>query len=280
MINCDFEYYKPESIEEAVSTFNTLKELGKKPMYFAGGTEIISMTRKNLLRPEALIDLKLIKECQLIECDKDTLCYGSMITLNKACEDSRFPLLSDICSTIADHTIRNRLTLGGNICGRLPYKEAVLPFLLIPTTAVIACKDGLRKESMSAAFDKRLKLNEGEFLVQFIVDQEYLSLPYIHIRKERNGRVDYPLIHTAALYLENETRLAVTGLCAFPFRGTKIEYKINDPATFIVDISDKIDELLPSGIKQDHLASSDYRRALFNLALADILDCRGGRIYV
>ena len=280
MIFHDLQYYQPSSIEEAVSVFFNLKEQGKKPMYYAGGTEIVSMARKGLLRPNALIDIKHIKECLLMEMDGNTLFYGSAVPLNFVAQSIQFPLLADVSKTIADHTIRNRLTLGGNICGRLPYKEAVLPFLLVPTTAVVASKEGLRREPLTSSFNKRLKLTEGEFLVQLIVDRTYASLPYSRIRNQRSGKVDYPLLHVAALYLEGETRIATSGLCSFPFRAHAVESALNDSSSFILQISDKMDKLLPAPVKQDHLASSDYRKALFGLALSDIIAHKGGKIYV
>ena len=42
MITFDFDYYKPDSVEQAVKIFKDLSERGKTVIYYAGGTEIIS----------------------------------------------------------------------------------------------------------------------------------------------------------------------------------------------------------------------------------------------
>jgi len=45
MIPFDFEYYRPKKIKEAIQLFNRLKSSGREPIYYGGGTEIISMAR-------------------------------------------------------------------------------------------------------------------------------------------------------------------------------------------------------------------------------------------
>ena len=48
MIAFDFEYYKPDTVEDAVKLYNKLNSNGKKPIYYGrGGTEFISMARMN-----------------------------------------------------------------------------------------------------------------------------------------------------------------------------------------------------------------------------------------
>ena len=67
MIPYDFEYYKPSSIQEALNLFVELNKTGRKPVYFSGGTEIITLGRLNLVTGDAVIDLKEIPECNGIK---------------------------------------------------------------------------------------------------------------------------------------------------------------------------------------------------------------------
>ena len=53
MIAFDFEYYKPETIAEAVETFAIENRKGKKVIYFAGGTEFITLARVNKLNADS-----------------------------------------------------------------------------------------------------------------------------------------------------------------------------------------------------------------------------------
>lgn len=128
MISFDFEYYKPDTIEEAVKIFQDLDSQGKEPLYYSGGTEIITLGRLNQLFTKAVIDLKGIPECNGLEMKNNQLILGSALTLTKIVETNPFPLLTKSAGRIADHTTRGKITLGGNICGSFIYREAVLLF--------------------------------------------------------------------------------------------------------------------------------------------------------
>ena len=50
MIPFDFDYYRPDTVEEAVSAFSRLDAEGKNPAYYGGGSELISMYRDPNIR--------------------------------------------------------------------------------------------------------------------------------------------------------------------------------------------------------------------------------------
>ena len=53
MISFDFEYYRPDDIKEAAEVYAQLQKDGKNPLYFSGGTEVITMARKGTLKFDA-----------------------------------------------------------------------------------------------------------------------------------------------------------------------------------------------------------------------------------
>jgi CO/xanthine dehydrogenase FAD-binding subunit len=85
-----------------------------------------------------VIDIKEISECRSAARQGEQVVLGAALSLNEVVDSKLFPLLSATCRRIADHTVRNRLTLGGNICGRLPYREAGLPLLVAGAQVEIA----------------------------------------------------------------------------------------------------------------------------------------------
>ncbi|UUZ84865.1 FAD binding domain-containing protein [Paenibacillus sp. P26] len=93
MISFDFDYYRPASAAEAVRLFQQADAEGKQPLYYAGGTEIITMARLNQLWTGAVIDIKGIPECRSMEVQKDRLVIGSAVTLTALSEARLFPLL-------------------------------------------------------------------------------------------------------------------------------------------------------------------------------------------
>ena len=277
MIPFDFEYYLPQTAEEAVNLFTRLDSEEKKPIYYAGGTEIITLCRQQKIATGALIDLKSIPETTVFEKNNGQLAIGANLNLNWIVEENRYPLLSVIVKEIADHTVRNRLTLGGNICGQLPYREALLPFLLTEAEVMLAGPEGRRTEQVTTLFDKRLKLAKGELLVQFKVQEDILNLPFLTRRRVKQGPVDYPLYHLACIMEDEKLKLAVAGLCAFTFRSRELEQVVNNQTSKHSGTISELIEKLPGDIRADQRGSAAYRKALFEKDLELFITEMGGR---
>jgi len=82
MIPFDFDYYRPDTVGEAAEIYSRLDSQGKEPLYYGGGSEIISLARVNNIRTKAVIDLKAIPECNILEFREDRLLIGSSVTLS------------------------------------------------------------------------------------------------------------------------------------------------------------------------------------------------------
>lgn len=271
MIPYNFEYYKPSSVEEAVNIFQKLNSHGKEPLYYGGGTEIISMARRNDIHTKAVIDIKGIPECNTFEIQGDKLIVGSAVTLTGISEANLFPLLSKASSGTADHTIRNKITIGGNICGRIIYREAVLPFLLCDSTVIIAGSGGIRRTPINEAFNKTLKLGTGEFLVSIETDKYYISLPYVNIKKTRLEEIDYPLVSISALKKDGFIRIAFSGACPYPFRSSNVEEDLNNRLEPVETRIKNAIGRFPCPVMGGISGSAEYREFVIKNALFDIL---------
>ena len=263
MIPFHFDYYRPDTIEEAVQIYQYLDGQGKKPLYYSGGSEIISMARMNNISTRAVVDLKEIPECRMLEFEDGDLMIGASVTLSSLTESNLFPLLAKSCGRIADHTMQCKITVGGNVCGTIIYKETLLPFLLADCIVVTAGEGGIKKKSIHEIFHERLKLSKGEFIVQFLVERKFCSSPYFHIKKTKNEKIDYPLVSVAALLDSDRLKVAFSGLCEFPFRSAEVESELNDNSLpFETRISNSF-QLLPASVMNDLSGSDRYR--LFSL---------------
>lgn len=271
MIPFDFEYYRPRSIKEAICLFHQLDAEGKIPLYYGGGTEIITMGRLQQIITKAVIDLKGIPECNVYIRDDQKLTLGSTLTLTEVQETKVFPLLGETAGRVADHTTRNKITLGGNIVGKIIYREAVLPFLLADSTFVIAGREGVKHIPAQQAFIEKLQLQKGEFLIQIITEQKYVGLPYYSVKKRQLEKIDYPLVTVAALKSDDSIRIAFSGLCAFPFRSFAMEAVLND---WDIPVEKRIERALfhiPGLILEDIRGSRAYRIFVLKYVLYDIL---------
>lgn len=272
MIPTKFEYYKVDTLEEAFEAFNELNLQGKYPMYYSGGTEIITMARANNIHMGAVIDIKGISECCNIEMKDNKLIIGSAVTLSQISESKIFPLFCQTAARIADHTVQCKLTIGGNLCGTIIYKETSLPLMLCDSTAVLFGKNGKREVQFNQIFDKKLNLLPGEILVNIKIDDRYFSLPYVHVKKTKSDKIAYPLLTVAALKKDDKIRIVFSGLYSYPFRNKEIENCINnDDLNYKNKISQIID-LLSSSILNDIEGSSEYRKFVLKNTLENTFE--------
>ncbi|MGG1314629.1 FAD binding domain-containing protein [Cohnella laeviribosi] len=277
MIPYDFEYYRPASVAEAIRLYGGLEKQGKSPVYYSGGTEIITLGRINLVKTGAVIDIKHIPECQVLGFEQNRLILGAGLSLTKLEEADPFPLLSKTAREVADRTSRNKITLGGNICGRIFYREAVLPFLLADSHVVLAGRDGIKRRSVHDVCNGNLRLDKGELLVQLLTERSYLELPHVSIKKRKQWETGYPLITVAALRKDDRIRVAFSGLCPFPFRSVELEEELNRRHVPLKTRVDQAVRRLPSPILNDIEGSAEYRIFVLRNLLEDVMEEMEGK---
>lgn len=272
MIPFDFAYFQPDSPYEAANTFSLLQSQGKSAVYYAGGSEIITMCRAGSIRPDAVIDIKNIPECKSLSVDGKILKIGSACTLNQIGVSKLFPLLTLACGRIADHTNQCRITLGGNLCGTIIYRETSLPLLLSEAHVTLWGPQGGRTAPFQSVFEGRMQMKPGEMVVEIQVPVWALSVRYAHIKQTANEKIDYPLVSVAAIWKENRLRVALSGVCSYPFRSAKMEAALNDRARPIDERVRTACNLLPQQAHDDAEGSGQYRLFVLNHTLQQLLE--------
>lgn len=271
MISYDFAYYRPTSIEEAINQFQDLRSQQKTVIYYGGGTEFISRARRNELNVDAVIDLKYIPDCNILKKDQDKVVFGSTTTLTEVANSNFYPLLTEVIRKIATQTERNKITIGGNLASHLPNREALMPFLLSDSQVAIAGKNGTKIVNMNDIFNNGFQLEDGEFIVKIITKQKFTTYPYFNSRQTKQSRVNYPIVSLAAMKIDNQIRVACSGVCHFPFRLSEIETTLNHPTTKNDKVINQAINHLPAPLLDDLQASAPYRKFVFKNALTDLL---------
>lgn len=278
MIANNFIYCKPENRREAVKAYKALSKENKNVFYYGGGSEIITMARAGSSVPDAVIDLKAIEECNKLEIKDDYLVIGGTVSLNAIEESGLFPLLGTTGARIADHTNQCRITLGGNIGGTIIYRETVLPLLLTDAKIILYGPRGFRRLQFKNAFDKRVKLRDGEFIYQVKIKKDMLSLPFTHVKKTAIEKIDYPLVTVCSINYKGQLRFAFSGLCSFPFQSREIDEVLNDPKPALAEKLDKIHGLLPEPPVTDYQGSGEYRLFVFDNMIRSVLERKNDEI--
>src|SRR5918911_1856478 len=120
MLLREVEYARPASVQEAVRLL--ADNDGARAL--AGGQTLINVMKARAASPDMLVDLNGLDELKGIELAADgTLSIGAMTTYTELVESAEArarPILGEVCATIADVQVRNRGTIGGNVCANDP----------------------------------------------------------------------------------------------------------------------------------------------------------------
>jgi aerobic carbon-monoxide dehydrogenase medium subunit len=120
MLLAEVEYARPTSVDEAVRLLGAHD--GARPL--AGGQTLTNVMKARAAAPDVLVDLAKLEELRTIGRSGDGLEVGAMVTLAELVRSSEVaetrPILAEVAAQIADVQVRNRGTIGGNICSNDP----------------------------------------------------------------------------------------------------------------------------------------------------------------
>ncbi len=144
MLLREVEYARPASVQEAVRLLAEYE--GARAL--AGGQTLINVMKARAASPDVLVDLNELDELKGIELGPDgTVEIGAMATYSDVIDSAEArarPILGEVCAQIADVQVRNRGTVGGNICSNDPTNHLPPLLVAVRATMTIAGSDGER----------------------------------------------------------------------------------------------------------------------------------------
>lgn len=121
MLLREVEYALPKTVDEALEALGSHE--GARAL--AGGQTLLNVMKARAASPDVLVDLAKLDELRTIEPAGDGgLRLGAMVTYAELMRDAAVaearPILAEVSSQIADVQVRNRGTIGGNVCSSDP----------------------------------------------------------------------------------------------------------------------------------------------------------------
>ena len=253
-----FDLIRPENWGEALKV---LKEYGDDAQIIAGGQSLIAMLNMRIAKPSILIDINSIKDGHRLISHNDTIEISALYTqlnLETRIETKEdLPLIAEALPYIGHQQHRARGTIVGSICHSDPSSE--LPLCILALKGVIKLNSFKGKRGVKAKdffLGPLLNSKRQDEIVESVLipkAQKFTGYAFNEI-SEKHG--DFALASFAAIVNENNTRLAVGGVCEKP---VVREWE----NTNIKDLSDLINEFAwDLEIISDQHSTDKYKREL------------------
>ncbi|MFN0155096.1 MAG: FAD binding domain-containing protein [Gaiella sp.] len=266
MLLREVEYVRPSTVEEAIGLL--AEHDGARAL--AGGQTLVNVMKARAAAPDVLVDLNRLHELRDISfsADEAWLEIGAMATSSQIVASSEVdvarPILAEIAATIADVQVRNRGTIGGNVCVNDPTNH--YPPLLAALGATFTIRGAQGERTVDAE----------EFFVGVYVtavgEGELLTKISVPTRKPGTGdgmagltlgKHGTYIVSAAATTGPAGTRIAIGAVSSAPVRASQMEERLAGG-----DLSEASVREAAAGLgasldpPSDVHASADYRRAL------------------
>src|SRR5262245_1706065 len=153
MIPRGFEYFAPHTLDEAVSL---LGKLGQEAKILSGGQSLIPMMKLRLATPPYIIDINRIPNLNYISESNGFLRIGALARESDLEVSptiiSRYPILMDTTSVIADPLVRNQATVCGNLAHGDPANDHPATMLALGASLIAIGPGGAREMPIEGFF--------------------------------------------------------------------------------------------------------------------------------
>ena len=280
MLLREVEYARPGSVEEAISLL--AEHEGARAL--AGGQTLVNVMKARAASPEVLVDLGDLEELRAIGFSSDGMLeIGAMATYAQVVASSEVevarPILAEVASTIGDVQVRNRGTVGGNVCVADPTNH--LPPLLVALGATFTIR-GSQGERTVPAEDFFVGVymtaaGEGELLTKISVPPSSgAGDGFAGLTIGAHGTY---IANAAATVSDEGVRVVLGCVAATPVRATGMEERLA-AEDFSEDAVRAAAEGLGASLDppSDVHGSADFRRHLAEVsAVRAVLQAASGR---
>jgi aerobic carbon-monoxide dehydrogenase medium subunit len=217
MLLAPVEYARPSSLDDAVRLLSAYD--GARVL--AGGQTLTNVMKARAAAPDVLVDLNDLDELRAISRGSDGgVEVGAMVTLSELIRSPEVsearPILAEVASQIADVQVRNRGTIGGNICSNDPTNHLPPVVAALGATMTIRAADGERTVGADDFFlgVYMTAVAPGELLTKITIPaldgarDAFASVPI--------GKDGTCIVNAAATVRDGQARIALGCVAAVP----------------------------------------------------------------
>lgn len=253
MLLKEVEYTRPGSVAEAVRLLSG----HENARALAGGQSLVNVMKVRVASPDRVVDLNRIAELREIHAAGGALDLGAMTTYAAIIESADVraarPILGEVALKIADTQVRNRGTIGGNLCSNDPTNHFPPLVAAMEAEMTIVGPDGERTVGADAFFEGvyMTAVSPGEVLTNVRIPARGAARDgwaSMTLGKDGTG-----LVNVAACVRDGQARIAIGCVAATP---VVVTAAADDDAVTEAVRGAGLDP--PSDVH----ASADYRRHL------------------
>jgi carbon-monoxide dehydrogenase medium subunit len=263
MLLAELDYARPGSVEDAVKLLAAREDARA----LAGGQSLVNVMKTRVASPELVVDLNRIEALRGITSDGGALEIGAMTTYSDIVDSAEVasarPILADCARTIADVQVRNRGTIGGNVCSNDPTNHFPPLLAALGAELTILGAEGERTVGTDEFF-------EGVYMTAVQPDEVLTKVRVPAKGEARDGWASVTLgkegtgiVNVAATVSGGNARIAIGCVAATP-----VVVTASADETAVKDAVRAADLDPPADVH----ASADYRRHL-----AEVLAARAVR---
>jgi carbon-monoxide dehydrogenase medium subunit len=248
-----------------------------------GGTDLLVRIREGTLSPHTLVDVKGLDGMQDLIYDPGRgLGVGAAVTMNQLARNpdvlARYPLLAEAANSVASYQLRNRATVGGNLCNASPCADMAPATLVMEGQLALRQPHDERTVPASSFFvgPGQSILNSDEMMIAVEYPLPPPGSVGRYLKLGRNVSGDLALVSVAVLGYPDEAapsgyrfRIALGSVAPVPLRVPEAEAllaeRIDGEASLRLASQAAVEAASPI---DDVRASAAYRSAMVhNLAL-------------
>jgi len=270
----DFEYIKAESSQDV---FDWIMEKGDDLKLLMGGTDLFIQMRDRGEGPGYLLDIKDLPGMQEISYDKKNgLRIGAAASLNSISKHpdlhKHYNVICQAADTVGNYQLRNRATLGGNICNASPSADMSPAALVYEGIVTLESPRGEREIRLDQFWvgPGKTILEKDEFLksIQFPTPPAKNTGCYLKLGRSKMG--DLAIVGVAVLaYKDKEVpagirfRIGINSTAPTAYRVPSVEeYLAQNPITDEIIYKAAEMAMAISAPIEDQRATASYQKKM------------------